>query len=122
MRFLLKILFAPILAVLAVVTWFFVFVVSLSSGILCIPAAILGFFGLFIIFVDSVSYGVGLLVIAFLISPTDCPCWRAGWWQSSMSCAICFGTGYMDKAVFRNAVSSKSAEHIAPRFSFYSIS
>ena len=41
MRFLLKILFAPILAVLAVVTWFFVFVVGLSSGILCIPAAIL---------------------------------------------------------------------------------
>ena len=40
MRFLLKILFAPILAALAVVTWFFVFVVSLSSGILCIPAAI----------------------------------------------------------------------------------
>ena len=69
MRFLLKLLFAPILAVLAVVTWFFVFVVSLSSGILCIPAAILGFFGLFIIFVDSVSYGAGLLVIAFLISP-----------------------------------------------------
>ena len=70
MRFLLKILFAPILAVLAVVTWFFVFVVSLSSGILCIPAAILGFF---IIFVDSVSYGVGLLVIAFLISPYGLP-------------------------------------------------
>ena len=70
MRFLLKILFAPILAVLAVVTWFFVFVVSLSSGI---PAAILGFFGLFIIFVDSVSYGVGLLVIAFLISPYGLP-------------------------------------------------
>ena len=69
MRFLLKILFAPILAVLAIVTWFFVFVVSLSSGILCIPAAILGFFGLFILFVDSVSYGAGLLVIAFLISP-----------------------------------------------------
>ena len=78
MRFLLKLLFAPILAVLAVVTWFFVFVVSLSSGILCIPAAILGFFGLFIIFVDSVSYGAGLLVIAFLIAPTDCPCWRRG--------------------------------------------
>ena len=26
------------------------------------------------------------------------------------------------KAVFRNTASSKSAEHIAPRFSFYSIS
>ena len=34
MRFLLKILFAPILAALAVVTWFLVFVVGLSSGIL----------------------------------------------------------------------------------------
>ena len=78
MRFLLKILFAPILAVLAVVTWFFVFVVGLSSGILCIPAAILGFFGLFILFVDSVSYGVGLLVIAFLISPYGLPM-LAGW-------------------------------------------
>ena len=78
MRFLLKILFAPILAVLAVITWFFVFVVGLSSGILCIPAAILGFFGLFIIFVDSVSYGAGLLVIAFLISPYGLPM-LAGW-------------------------------------------
>ena len=78
MRFLLKILFAPILAVLAVITWFFVFVVGLSSGILCIPAAILGFFGLFIIFVDSVSYGAGLLVIAFLISPSGLPM-LAGW-------------------------------------------
>lgn len=54
---------------LAVVTWFLVFIVGLSSGILCIPAAIFGFFGLFILFVDSVSYGVGLLVIVFLISP-----------------------------------------------------
>lgn len=77
MRFLLKILFAPILAALAVVTWFLVFVVGLSSGILCIPAAILGFFGLFILFVDSVSYGVGLLVIV-LISPYGLPM-LAGW-------------------------------------------
>ena len=69
MRFLLKILFAPILAVLAVVTWFFVFVVSLSSGILCIPAAILGFFGLFILFVGSVSYGAGLLLSLIHILP-----------------------------------------------------
>ena len=73
MRFLLKLLFAPVMAVLAVVSWFLVFVVGLSSGILCIPAAILGFFGLFILFVDSVSYGVELLVIAFLISPYGLP-------------------------------------------------
>ena len=78
MRFLLKLLFAPVMAVLAVGSWFLVFVVGLSSGILCIPAAILGFFGLFIIFVDSVSYGVGLLAIAFLISPYGLPV-LAGW-------------------------------------------
>ena len=78
MRFLLKLLFAPVMAVLAVVSWFLVFVVGLSSGILCIPAAILGFFGLFIIFVDSVSYGAGLLVIAVLISPYGLPM-LAGW-------------------------------------------
>ena len=40
----------------------------------------------------------------------------AGWWQSSTSCAICFGTGYMDKAVFRNATSQQQARSdIAPR-------
>ena len=61
MRFLLKLLFAPVMAVLAVVSWFLVFVVGLS-----------------IIFVDSVSYGVGLLVIAFLISPYGLPM-LAGW-------------------------------------------
>ena len=61
-----------------ILSWFLVFVVGLSSGILCIPAAILGFFGLFILFVDSVSYGVGLLVIAFLISPYGLPM-LAGW-------------------------------------------
>ena len=58
MRFLLKLLFAPVMAVLAVVSWFLVFVVGLSSGILCIPA--------------------GLLVIAFLISPYGLPM-LAGW-------------------------------------------
>lgn len=78
MRFLLKVLFAPVMVVLAIVTWLFTFLVSLSGGILYIPAAILGFFGLFIIFVDSVSYGVGLLVIAFLISPYGLPM-LAGW-------------------------------------------
>ena len=34
MRFLLKLLFAPVMAVLAVVSWCLVFVVGLSSGIL----------------------------------------------------------------------------------------
>ena len=73
MRFLLKILFAPILAALAVVTWFLVFVVGLARGILCLPAALLGFVGLGIRVGDSGSDGAGLLVIAFLISPYGLP-------------------------------------------------
>ena len=114
MRFLLKLLFAPVMAVLAVVSWFLVFVVGLSSGILCIPAAILGFFGLFIIFVDSVSYGVGLLVIAFLISPTGFLCWRAGWWQSSMSYVYASGLDIWIR-LFSETPHQAKARSISPR-------
>ena len=112
MRFLLKILFAPILAVLAVVTWFFVFVVSLSSGILCIPAAILGFFGLFIIFVDSVSYGAGLLVIAFLISPYGLP--MLATWLLAKLHVLRYAFGRFTGLDFRNAQHFKS--YIFPQF------
>ena len=78
MRFLLKLLFAPVMAVLAVVSWFLVLDVGLSSGIVCLPADIIGVYGQFILYVNTVSYGVGLLVIAFLISPYGLPM-LAGW-------------------------------------------
>lgn len=73
MRFILKILFAPIIAALAIVIWFFAFLLSLSAALLGIVSAILGFFGIFILFADSVSYGVGLLILAFLVSPYGLP-------------------------------------------------
>lgn len=73
MRFILKILFAPVIAVLAIITWFFTFMVSLSGAILGIFSAILGFFGVFILIVDSTRYGIGLLILAFLISPYGLP-------------------------------------------------
>ena len=116
MRFFLKILFAPILAVLAVVTWFFVFVVSLSSGILCIPAAILGFFGLFIIFVDSVSYGAGLLVIAFLISPYGLPM-LAGWLAGGKApCPALYASGLdIWIRLFSETPHQAKARSISPR-------
>lgn len=115
MRFLLKILFAPILAVLAVVTWFFVFVVSLSSGILCIPAAILGFFGLFIIFVDSVSYGAGLLVIAFLISPYGLPM-LATWLLAKLHGSALYASGLdIWIRLFSEMPHQAKAQSISPR-------
>ena len=73
MRFLLKILFAPIIAALAIVIWFFAFLLSLSAALLGIASAILGFFGIFILFAGSVNYGAGLLILAFLISPYGLP-------------------------------------------------
>ena len=115
MRFLLKLLFAPVMAVLAVVSWFLVFVVGLSSGILCIPAAILGFFGLFIIFVDSVSYGVGLLVIAFLISPYGLPM-LAGWLGGKAPCPALYASGLdIWIRLFSETPHQAKARSISPR-------
>ncbi|MDD3228326.1 MAG: CD1845 family protein [Oscillospiraceae bacterium] len=73
MRFLLKILFAPIIAALAVVTWFFAFLLSLSSVAFGIAGGILGFFGVVILFADSVKNGIIMLVLAFLVSPYGLP-------------------------------------------------
>ena len=73
MRFLLKILFAPIIAVLAVVIWFSAFVLSLSSAIFGIAGGVLGFFGVVILFADSVKNGIIMLVLAFLVSPYGLP-------------------------------------------------
>ena len=73
MRFLLKVLFAPVSAVLAIMTWFLTFMVSLSGAILGIISAILGFFGVFILIADSTRYGIGLLILAFLVSPYGLP-------------------------------------------------
>ena len=42
--------------------------------------------------------------------------------KGRMSHRVELGKDARGKAVFRNTASSKSAEHIAPRFSFYSIS
>lgn len=73
MRFLLKILFAPIIAALAIVIWFFAFLLSLSSVIFGIAGAILGFFGVVMLFADSVKNGIIMPVLAFLVSPYGLP-------------------------------------------------
>lgn len=73
MKFLLKIIFAPIIAVLAVVTWFFAFLLSLSAAVFGIAGGILGFFGVVMLFADSVKNGSLMLVLAFLVSPYGLP-------------------------------------------------
>ena len=73
MRFLLKILFAPIIAALAIVIWFFAFLLSLSSVIFGIAGGVLGFFGVVMLFADSLKNGVIMLILAFLVSPYGLP-------------------------------------------------
>ena len=66
MRILLKILCAPVVAVLAVAGWFFTFLLSVS-------AAVLGIAAVAILILDSTLNGVIVLGVAFLISPYGLP-------------------------------------------------
>lgn len=73
MRFLLKILTAPVVAVLTVITWFFAFLLSISSVVFGIAGTLLGISGIIVIFTNSVTIGIIVFVIAFLVSPFGLP-------------------------------------------------
>ncbi len=73
MKFILKILFAPIVAVLAVVTWLFALVLNMSAWVFGIVGTLLGILGLAILVLDNVTNGIIVLVIAFLVSPMGLP-------------------------------------------------
>lgn len=77
MRFVLKILVAPVVAVLTLFVW-------LCSGLLCcsswigLAGTLLSVLALAVLFTTSVKNGVILLVIAFLVSPMGLPLAAAG--------------------------------------------
>lgn len=73
MRFLLKILCAPVIAALAIIIWFFAFLLNLSSVVFGIAGTVFGILGVIILFTDSVTNGIIVLVIAFLVSPFGLP-------------------------------------------------
>ena len=73
MRILLKILCAPVVAVLAVAGWVFTVFLGVSSAVLGLAAAGVGLLGVFILLlVSAVAGGLGLGG-AFLISPYGLP-------------------------------------------------
>ena len=78
MKFLLKILFAPIIVILTLVIWTFALILRLSAWVFGIIGTILGLLGLAILLLDSVTNGIVVLVIAFLVSPVGLPM-LAGW-------------------------------------------
>ena len=73
MKFLLKIVFAPAIAALAVLIWLCGLTLKLSAWVFGIIGTILGILGLAILLLDSTTNGVIVLVIAFLASPLGLP-------------------------------------------------
>ena len=84
MRFLLKIVLAPAIALLAVLIWLCGLTLKLSAWVFGIIGTVLGILGQAILLLDSVTNGIIVLVIAFLASPLGLPmlaAWMIGQMQ-----------------------------------------
>lgn len=84
MKFLLKILFAPVIVILTLIIWTFALILRLSAWVFGIIGTISGILGLAILLLDSVTNGIIVLVIAFLVSPVGLPmlaAWTIGQMQ-----------------------------------------
>ena len=73
MKFVLKILFAPVIAALVVLVSALALILNLSAWVFGIASTILGILGLAVLLLDNVINGVIILVIAFLVSPIGLP-------------------------------------------------
>ena len=84
MKFLLKILFVPVIVILTLIIWTFALILRLSAWVFGIIGTIFGILGLAILLLDSVTNGIIVLVIAFLVSPVGLPmlaAWTIGQMQ-----------------------------------------
>lgn len=77
MKFLLKILLAPIIAVLAILVWLCGLMLKLSAWVFGILGTIFGILGVAILVLESVTNGLIVLVFAFLVSPLGLPMFAA---------------------------------------------
>ena len=73
MRFLLKVLAAPIVAALTVFVWLCVWALYCVTMVTGLAGWVIGFLGVAVLLTYSVQNGVILLVIAFLLSPLGLP-------------------------------------------------
>ena len=73
MRFLLKLLAAPVVLALTLFVWLCMGVLYLSSLVLGVISTIVGLLALAVLVTYSVQNGIILLVIAFLVSPVGLP-------------------------------------------------
>lgn len=73
MKFVLKILFAPVIAALVVLVSALALILNLSAWVFGIASTILGILGLAVLLLDNAANGVIILAIAFLVSPIGLP-------------------------------------------------
>lgn len=73
MKFLLKIIAAPIALILTLFIWLCAGLISCSAIIFKLAGAMLSILALAVLFTYSVQNGIILLVIAFLVSPMGLP-------------------------------------------------
>ena len=73
MKFMLKIVFAPVIAVLAITIWMLALMLRLSAWVFGILGTVFGILCLAILLLDNVTNGIIVLVMAFLISPMGLP-------------------------------------------------
>lgn len=84
MKFILKILFAPVIIVLTVFIWTFALMLKLSAWVFGILGTVLGILGLAILLLDNITNGIIVLIFAFLVSPIGLPmlaAWTIGQMQ-----------------------------------------
>jgi hypothetical protein len=73
MRFILKVLFAPVIAVLAVFIWLCSIAIRISGMALSIVSGLFAVAGIIYIITESVGKGCIGLIIAFLLCPYGLP-------------------------------------------------
>lgn len=73
MRFLMKLLAAPIVLVLMLFVWICSALLYCSAFVFVLAGTIVGLLGLAVLVTYSVKNGIILLVIAFLVSPVGLP-------------------------------------------------
>ena len=83
MKLILKILAAPVIAVLVIFIWLCALLLRLSAWVFGIVGTILGVLGLAVLILDNVTNGIIILVFAFLISPVGLPM-AAAWMIGQM--------------------------------------
>ena len=73
MKLIVKILAAPLVAVLTLIVWIMSFLINLTAGVFGLVSSILGIFGLLILLLDNKTNGAIVLAVAFLVSPYGLP-------------------------------------------------